>query len=148
MATHHADAPVRAPASFWIIAGLSLPWNGFGAFDYVMTQTRNRAYLAQFTPEQVAWFEQFPPIMSAAWAIGVWGSVLGSILLLMRSRHAVPAFVASVAGLAVSTVFQFTTDMPDSLRTAGMIAMNAVIWGALLFFLLYAVRMVGRGVLR
>ena len=40
----------RAPRSFWVVAVLSLLWNAFGVFDYLMTQLGDEAYLAQFTP--------------------------------------------------------------------------------------------------
>jgi len=37
---------VRTPLHLWIVAALATVWNAFGAFDYLMTQTRNEAYLA------------------------------------------------------------------------------------------------------
>ena len=137
-----------APWWFWAVAALSLLWNGFGIFDYLMTQTRNAEYLAQFTPEQRSFFESFPTWMSVFWALGVWGSFAGSILLLLRSRWAVLAFEISLLGLLVSTIAQFTMDMPDSLRTPGMMVMNVVIWASLLFFQWFALRMRRAGVLR
>ena len=138
----------RVPRSFWVVAILSLLWNAFGVFDYLMTQLRDEAYLAQFTPEQRVYFESFPATMTVFWALGVWGSLVGSTLLLLRSRWAVIAFAVSLLGLAVGTVFQFTGDIPESLRTPEMMAMNVVIWAALLFFLWYAVRMRRAGALR
>jgi hypothetical protein len=42
------------------------------------------------------------------WALGVWGALAGSMLLLLRSRRAVTAFAASLVGLAVSTGYQLT----------------------------------------
>ena len=88
------------PWHLWAVGMLALLWNGFGGYDYVMTQTNNAAYLAQFTPEQRAYFDSFPMWMEAIWAIGVWGGVLGSVLLLMRSKWAFHAFVASLIGFA------------------------------------------------
>jgi hypothetical protein len=38
----------------------------------------------------------------AAWAAGVWAAFIGSVLLLLRSRFAVVAFIASLVGMAVS----------------------------------------------
>ncbi len=35
----------------WVIGGVSSLWNAMGAMDYVMTQTRNEAYMSAFTPE-------------------------------------------------------------------------------------------------
>ena len=43
----------RPPWHLWLIGVLALAWNGAGAVDYVMTKTRNAAYLGSFTPEQI-----------------------------------------------------------------------------------------------
>lgn len=139
----------KTPAHLWIVGGLSALWNAFGAFDYTMTQTRNDAYLAQFTAEQRAYFDSFPALMEAAWAFGVWGGLLGSLLLLMRSRYAVFAFGISLAGLLVSTIYQYgMASPPESLMTGAMIAMNLVIWAVAIVLFIYATRMRARGVLR
>lgn len=140
---------VKTPAHLWIVGTVATLWNGFGAFDYVMTQTRNEAYLAQFTPEQRAYFDSFPALMEAAWACGVWGALLGSLLLLARSRHAVAAFIVSLAGLAVSTAYQFTSSsMPEDMKSGAMAVMNLIIWAVAIALLIYAMRMRARGVLR
>jgi hypothetical protein len=102
-----------APVHLWIVGIFSLAWNVFGCFDYFMTQTNNATYLAAFTQEQRDYFNSLPAWMEAAWAFGVWGALAGSILLLMRSRHAVTAFVISLAGLAISTTYQFVVSDVD-----------------------------------
>ena len=128
----------KAPAMFWIVAIGSLLWNSFGAYDYTMTNTRNAAYLANFPPEMMHMIDAFPLWTMAAWACGVWGAVAGSLLLLMRSRWAVWAFALSLLGLAASTAYQSTIDMPAELQTTAMTVMNLVIWAAALFLLWYA----------
>lgn len=139
----------RTPLHLWIVAILATIWNGFGAFDYLMTQTRNADYLAHFTDPQRAYFESFPIWMEAAWAFGVWGGLAGSLLLLARSRYAVAAFAVSLAGLAVSTVYQYVLSTPPAdMMTGAMIAMNVVIWAAAIGLLVYAIRMRAAGVLR
>lgn len=143
------DITQKAPTQLWIVGGLATVWNAFGAFDYVMTQTRNAAYLAGFTDPQRAYFDSFPVWMEAAWAFGVWGGLLGSLLLLMRSRHAVTAFAVSLAGLALSTIYQYGLNAPPAdMMTGPMIAMNLVIWAVAIGLLVYAMRMKARGVLR
>jgi hypothetical protein len=124
-------------------------WNCFGCFDYVMTQTRNGAWLAQFNDAQRAYFESFPAWMEAAWAFGVWGALAGSILLLARSRWAVAAFAVSLAGLAISTLYQYVLSTPPAeMKSGTMMAMNAIIWVIAIGLLLYAMRMRRKGVLR
>jgi hypothetical protein len=139
----------RTPVHLWIVAILATLWNAMGCFDYLMTQTRNAKYLANFTDPQRAYFESFPMWMEATWALGVWGGLAGSLLLLARSRYAVAAFAVSLAGLAVSTVYQYVLNSPpEDMMTGTMLAMNVVIWAIAIGLLVYAMRMRGRGVLR
>lgn len=140
----------KRPLHLWIVAGLSLLWNAFGAFDYFMTQTNNASYLASFTPEQLDYFNSFPAWMEAAWAFGVWGALAGSVLLLIRSRHAVIAFAVSLAGLFVTTVWQFL--LADVKATAIMppeaVYITVAIWVIAIALLVYARIAAGKGQLR
>ena len=139
----------RTPVHLWIVGIVATLWNGMGAFDYLMTQTRNEAYLAGFTDPQRVYFESFPIWMEALWALGVWGGLLGSLLLLARSRHAVAAFAVSLLGLAASTVYQYVLNSPPAdMKTMAMIAMNVAIWAIAIGLLVYAMRMRRSGVLR
>jgi hypothetical protein len=139
-------ASAKAPVHLWIVGVVSLLWNAFGALDYTMSQLRNEAWLSQLTEAQRAWLDASPAWTAAAWAFGVWGALLGSVLLLMRSRHAFWAFVVSLAGLAVSTVYQHViSPMPG----AGSMSMLMIaIWIIALGLLYYAYRMRANGVLR
>ena len=95
----------RTAWHIWVIGGISLLWNAMGAMDFVMTQARNESYMSAFTPEQLAFFYGLPAWTIVTWAIGVWGGVLGSLLLLFRRRLAIWAFLASFIGMVI-TAFQ------------------------------------------
>jgi hypothetical protein len=142
------DARARAPLHLWITGALATLWNSFGAFDYLMTQTRNEHYLANFTDPQRVYFDSFPVWMEAAWAFGVWGGLAGSLLLLARSRHATLAFAVSLAGLFVSTVYQYLLNKaPPDMTNPQMIAMNIAIWAIAVTLLHYARRQQSQGIL-
>lgn len=144
----HTEAR-RRPWHLWVVGIASIVWNSGGAFDYTMTKLRDARYLAAFTPEQIAWFESFPLWANTAWALGVWGAIAGSLLLLVRSRWAVHAFAISLLGLAGGTVYQFVvSDMPESLRTPSGWVFTALLWVVAVLLLWYAIRMRVRGVLR
>ena len=145
----------RTPWHLWVVGIVSLAWNAFGANDYLQTQLGNLAYFESMmdgidaTPAQaLAYFQSYPAWVQAAWAIGVWGSVLGSLLLLLRSRFAVHAFALSLLGLATTTVYQLIVGQPDWLHNATTTIINIVIWSIATFLLIYALSMRSKGVLR
>lgn len=137
----------KTPTSFWIVAVLSLLWNLFGCYDYLMSKLSPESYFAAngMNAESAAYMASLPAWLTAFWALGVWGSLAGSLLLLARSRLAVPAFALSLAGLAVSQLTQeFWLHPPQ----AGPIGLVLMVWSALVFFLIYARSMAAKGVLR
>jgi hypothetical protein len=140
----------KTPVHVWIVGIVSLAWNAFGCFDYYMTQTNNEGYLAAFTAEQRAYFNSFPFWMEAAWALGVWGALAGSILLLFRSRHAVAAFAISLIGLAISTFYQFVISDVDvsALMPPEASYITFAIWIIAIALLAYAWWLRGKAVLR
>jgi len=143
-------SPQSVPPWFWIVAVLSLLWNGYGGYDYVMTQTGGDAYLVDMgmTPEQIAYYKAMPGWMTGVWALGVWGAVAGSLLLLFRSRWAVWAFAASLTGLLISLLYTYV--LTDGYAVSGpmSVIMYAVITAAAVFFIWFSRRMLKRGLLR
>ena len=115
------NGPISArsitPWHLWLVGALALLWSGFGAFDYVMTQTRNASYLSALSPEQLAYFYGFPKWVVAAWALSVWGGVLGAVLLLLRKRWAVRAFALSLVTIVLTSFYNFV--LTDSVAIMG-----------------------------
>ncbi len=141
------NAKPNAPTSFWIVAVLSLIWNLFGCYDYLMSQLSPASYFASMGmgPESNAYMANLPPWLTAFWALGVWGSLVGSLLLLARSRRAWLAFALSLLGLAVSQLTQALVLLPPEPAPMGL---TIVIWSAVVFFVIYARSMAANGVLR
>lgn len=136
------------PWHLWAVGIVSLLWNAVGVTDYSMTMMHNATWLAAASPEQRAYFDAFPLVMLGFWALGVWGAFVGSLLLLVRTRHAVTAFAASLVGLAATTFYQFAIAVPPNGRTMAMIGFNLFIWAVALALFFYARAMRTRGVLR
>ena len=130
---------VRTPWHLWVIGVVALLWSAMSALDYVMTQTMNEAYMSQFTPEQLAFFTGFPTWVVAAWAIAVWGGVVGALLLLFKRRHAVGVFLASLIAMAI-TAFQnyFLSNGMEVMGDAFSLGFTAAIFLLALAFFLYA----------
>jgi hypothetical protein len=141
----------RAPAHLWIVGILSLLWNCFGAYDYTMSHMRNMDYLGKMGDPNVmlAYMDSMPMYAKFGWGLGVWAALLGSVLLLMRSRYAVHAFALSVIGMLLSFGGQYLGPTPPAAMTQGMAKYVPIFIIVLaLAQLWYAWRERGEGVLR
>jgi uncharacterized membrane protein len=138
----------KTPWHLWAVGIVSLLWNAMGGVDYMMSHLHSSRWLEQYTPDQIAWFNNFPIWATSCWALGVWGAITGSVLLLMRSRHAVAAFWISLIGFIGSHIYQFTSNAPAGLNTGTGTIFAAVLAVVALALLWYARQMRGQGVLK
>ena len=119
-------AEARAtPVHLWIVGILSLLWSCFGAYDYWMSHMRNAAYIAKAMPgvdpnAALAWMDAMPMYAKVGWGLGVWLGLLGSTLLLMRSRWALWSFVVSLIGAVLSLGWQIALAPPLAGATGPM----------------------------
>lgn len=119
-ATTTGAGPGGTRRQFLIAALASLLWNALGCLDYTLTQIRDPGYIQSFPPEAMPWFDAFPYWATAAWGIAAGTSLAGSLLLLLRRRHARLAFLASFAFAAIALGYRhFSGDIPASLDTVG-----------------------------
>lgn len=141
----NTETKTKTPWHLWVVGIVTLLWNAIGIFSYMMTRL-GRLEDLDMTPDQIAFFDSFPAWANALWALGVWGAFFGSILLLLRSRWAVPSIAISVVGLIGTTIYQnFMIEVPAELQSLGL---NLTIWITTLFMLWYALKMRREGVLR
>jgi len=98
-----AKTPAR-PWHLWIIGIVGALWSAIGVMSFMLTQLRVEAVMSQYPPQQRAYFESFPWWAVAFWAIGVFGGVIGCLLLLLKKRLAFPVLLASVVGAIVSNL--------------------------------------------
>jgi hypothetical protein len=140
----------KTPWHLWVIGVVSLLWNAMGAMDFTLTETRSEAWLKAITPEQLAYFASFPLWVVFAWGIATWGSVVGSVLLLLRRKLAVQINLAVIIGMAFTFVYNYI--LTDGLKVmgggVGSLVFTAVIVLIGVLLLAYAKAMRKRGVLR
>jgi len=137
----------KTPIHLWIVGILSVLWNAVGAFDYSATQLQLESYMSQFTAEQLEYFYGFPAWANGAWAIAVWGSLLGSLGLLMRKAWAVWLFEVAILGLAATSVYNFVLSDGLAVMGSGAGVFSAVIWIIAIFLVFYSRAMAKQRVL-
>jgi hypothetical protein len=97
------DKPTRRVHwSFWVISAISFVWNAMGVLNYFMQM--NPDILADYNEAARAIVEGRPAWATGAFAIAVFGGMLGSLLLLLRRSAALYVFVASLVGVIVTMV--------------------------------------------
>lgn len=141
-------AETKTPWHLWLVGVLGLLWNGYGATDFAMSMIRGDAWyrMNKMTEAQIAAMHSYPAWMYVVWFAGTWGAIIGTVLLLFRSRWAVHAYVVSLVGFLLSLIYAyFLSDA--SAAAEGMVVVHVVIFIGCLFFLWYARTMAKRGVL-
>lgn len=145
----NAAPAAKTPWHIWVVGIVAVLWNGFGCVDYIMTQTQGQAWLESMgmTEMQIAYFNAMPAWTHGAWAIGVFGGVIGGLFLLLRRRWALHAFALSFLGWVAGVIYAFF--LSNGLEAMGSAwPMQIVIGAVAAFFIWYAWAMTKRGVLR
>jgi len=131
------------PWHFVPVGIIALLWHAAGALDYLLTQIDFAPYTSQVPPEWLVYFDGMPIWVTAAWAIGVWGGLLGALLLVMREHWAPLALAASFAAVLVSTLWLTLLARPPMQQAVGeeftWVMVGATVFA--LFLWLYARRM-------
>lgn len=117
----------KPSAAFWIVSVLALIWNLMGVM----------AYIDQVSKPII----DIPKWATAAFAIAVWGSTLGSILLLLRKKFAKPVFAVALAGILVQMTHSLVISKSYEATGPGGVAMSVmiiVVGGFLVWYSRYA----------
>jgi uncharacterized membrane protein YeaQ/YmgE (transglycosylase-associated protein family) len=150
--TDTTSMTTRTPWHLWVVGVVSLLWNAFGGYDFIMSTTQGETYwrASGMSQAMVDYYNAMPVWMYVPWVLGVWGAVAGSVLLLMRSRFALHAFALSLLGAVVSLLYGTVIDKAPAPppEMAMMTWMPYVIVVIAAFLAWYAWTMGKKGVLR
>ena len=140
----------KTPWYFWLVVILGLVWFSMGAYDYVMTVTKNETYLSIMTDAQRQWIEGRPMWFSFAWAISIWSAIVGSLLLVFRRRIAGTWFLVSLVGYLIACIYSYILSDPGAIEVSGTLGlvMGIMIGVSLLLFVMFSANMSHRGILR
>jgi len=138
-------AKTKAPASLRVIGWLALFWNLVGVVMFIMQTNLTPEQVAAMPPDQQLVYEAMPDWLTIAYALAVFGGVIGAFGLLVRKRWAVPAFAVSLLAVLVQMagVYAFTPAWEVS-GVAGL-PMAVLLIAICAFLLWYARRAEARG---
>lgn len=128
--TQPMPMPARSvPPWFWAAAGLGVLWNAYGAFQFfnAVTATRESLVAMGMTEVQAQTMSGYPLRMTTAFAIGTLGGLMGSVLLLLRRRSAVPVFIASLVGYVVLYIGDITEGIFAAMGPSQVVILSLVV---------------------
>ncbi len=136
------------PWHLWLVGVLSLLWNGYGGYDFIMSVTQGEAYwrASGMNQPMIDYFNAMPTWMYVPWVLGVWGAVAGSVLLLLRMKWAVQAFGLSLLGAAGNLIYGLMnpmTGLPPEMEAMKYMPWVIVIICALLLWYAWSMRKKG-----
>ena len=104
------DKAVGGPHwSFWLVGAVALIWNALGAINFFVQM--DPEMLAAYRESERAIIQGRPLWATLAFAIAIFGGVLGSILLLLRKSLAYYFFIASLLGVIVTLIHSLGADI-------------------------------------
>ncbi|TWI00979.1 hypothetical protein IP90_02601 [Luteimonas cucumeris] len=141
------NAPaVKRPAWFWIVAALALLWNIIGIAMAWMQYSMTPEQLAQLPEPQRILHEAMPGWLWAVDFVAVIAGTLGSLLLLMGKRLALPMFWISLVAVVVLFGYcLFPGGMIEVLGAAQALPMPILVTTIAALLVWFARRSIARG---
>jgi len=139
------DGSGKIPTSFWVIAALALLWNLMGLVAFFYDMTISEQAIAALNPGMQELYRTTPIISKIGYGLATICGVIGCILLLIRKRVALIVFVASLLGVVIQNIANFTmTNAWEVIGTSGLPLLLLVIAFAV-FLIRYTSKAIDNG---
>ncbi len=124
-----AIGKLKLPLWIWIAAAFGVGWNIFGVIQLLgsINQTPEALSAKGMTTAQALIYASIPIWMNVGFAIGVFGGLIGSSLLLLRNRFAVPVFLASVVGYVTLFIGDIIHGVFEAFGTQQVLILSTVV---------------------
>jgi hypothetical protein len=90
---------IKAPMWFMLVVVLAVIWDAMGVMTYISTMTISPEAMAQMSEAEQVLHNTTPAWANGAFAIAVFGGLLGSLLLLIKKAWALPVLIISLIAI-------------------------------------------------
>jgi hypothetical protein len=132
------------PWHLWVVAVLTLLWNGLGAVTIALAQAGR---LSGLSADEAAYYAAQPLWLMISTNIATFAPLAAAVVLLVRSRLAVWLFGVSLALVLVNNVYDLTAGTSRMLANQGALIVTIIIAVIAVLQLVYANAMKKRSVL-
>ncbi|MBR9792744.1 MAG: hypothetical protein GYB58_13435 [Gammaproteobacteria bacterium] len=128
-----------------VFAWLMVLWNGIGVAAFFSQIMMTPEMIAQLPEAQQAVYRDIPVWSYSAYALAVFGGLVGSILLALGKKLAFPVLVISLAGVIVQQYYNFVVIDAISIMGWGIVVMPVIVTSIALLLVLISQRGVRAG---
>lgn len=109
IAAAKSDNKSSMPWHAWVIGLVLLLFGLASVFDYIMSISQGEEFYraSGMNDMQVVYFSSFPLWTIAAWTMTVWGGLLGSIALLLRSKLSPVLYAVALLGNILYDIYVY-----------------------------------------
>jgi hypothetical protein len=132
------------PWHVWVVATLTLLWNGAGAYTTLMAQAGK---LPDAGAEEAAYYAAQPLWSVIATDIALFAPLAAAVALLLRSRTAAWLFAVSLAAVVLTNVYDLVAGTSLALVDRGWAVVTSIIVMLAVLQLVYSLAMKRRAVL-
>jgi hypothetical protein len=137
--------PTKRPWHLWLVAVLTLLWNGSGAITIALAQAGR---LSGLSADEAAYYAGQPLSFVLSTSIATFAPLAAAVALLLRSRLAVWLFGVSLALILANNVYDLAAGTSRALANQGALIVTIIIAVIAVLQLVYANAMKKRGVLQ
>ncbi len=130
---------------FWIIGVAALVWNGLGVMQYLGMAYMTDEVKAALPEAERALYDNIPSWVTAAFAIAVFGGLIGSAFLLMRKKLARPMFLISLIAIIVQMSYNLFMSRAAEVYGPGSVIMPIMVIVIGVFLLMYSKKAIAKG---
>ncbi len=120
--------PQKNPLWFSIVAVIAILWNLVGVLQYLGEVTMSDDAKALLDPNLVALMDSTPKVITAFYALAVWGGFVASVFLLLKKAKALLLFQISLIAVVLNTGYYiFFTNGPEIVGEAAYYGLQSTI---------------------